>query len=230
MKKEILKINGLEFGFKVDSNGKEYITSLEVAERFEKRHDSLLRTIRESEAYDEFVNAHEIVAVKYKDAKGEERPMFLLGRDAFSFFVMGFTGKKAARWKLDYIKAFNYMERIIKERATVEWQKVRIKGKTTRRLETDQIKNFVVYAGEQGSKNPEKYYVHFTNLVNKAIGVEKGMRDKLPYEKLRDIEFLENSINKQLETLMNKKMFYKEIYKEIKENIQIATEKLMIKD
>uniref|UniRef100_A0A9X8VDF1 Rha family transcriptional regulator n=1 Tax=Serratia marcescens TaxID=615 RepID=A0A9X8VDF1_SERMA len=35
---------------------------------------------------------------------------FELTRDAFVLIVMGFTGKKALQWKIDYINAFNKME------------------------------------------------------------------------------------------------------------------------
>ncbi|CRL45848.1 Phage regulatory protein Rha (Phage_pRha) [Sodalis glossinidius str. 'morsitans'] len=37
-------------------------------------------------------------------------PYFELTRDAFVLIVMGFTGKRALQWKIDYIKAFNRME------------------------------------------------------------------------------------------------------------------------
>lgn len=41
--------------------------------------------------------------------------MFLMNRDGFTLLAMGFTGKKAMQFKLEYIKAFNKMEAIIKE-------------------------------------------------------------------------------------------------------------------
>lgn len=40
--------------------------------------------------------------------------MFLMNRDGFTLLVMGFTGKKAMQFKLEYIKAFNNMEAKIK--------------------------------------------------------------------------------------------------------------------
>lgn len=43
--------------------------------------------------------------------------MFLMNRDGFTLLAMGFTGKKAMQFKLEYIKAFNKMETIIKEQA-----------------------------------------------------------------------------------------------------------------
>ena len=40
---------------------------------------------------------------------------YLLTRDGFSLLVMGFTGKEALQWKLQYIEAFNKMEEQIKQ-------------------------------------------------------------------------------------------------------------------
>ena len=41
--------------------------------------------------------------------------MFLMNRDGFSLLVMGFNGKKAMQFKLEYIGAFNRMEKDIKD-------------------------------------------------------------------------------------------------------------------
>lgn len=42
-------------------------------------------------------------------------------RDGFSLLVMGFTGKEALEWKLQYIRAFNQMENFIREKSTQMW-------------------------------------------------------------------------------------------------------------
>ena len=41
--------------------------------------------------------------------------MYVMNRDGFTLLAMGFTGKKALQFKLDYIKAFNKMEKAVKE-------------------------------------------------------------------------------------------------------------------
>lgn len=41
--------------------------------------------------------------------------MFVMNRDGFTLLAMGFTGKKALQFKLDYISAFNKMEAMLKE-------------------------------------------------------------------------------------------------------------------
>ena len=62
--------------------------------------------------------------------------MYNMNRDGFSLLAMGFTGEKALRWKLDYIKAFNTMEaelkRIYTERQ--QWQIERDKGVIVRHI------------------------------------------------------------------------------------------------
>jgi Rha family phage regulatory protein len=98
-------------------DGHPVVSSLQVAEHFEKRHDNVLRIIQG--LADEISNALKIEGVanrsnfrliEYKDAKGESRPAYHLTRDGFTLLAMGFTGRKALAWKLRYIEAFNAME------------------------------------------------------------------------------------------------------------------------
>jgi hypothetical protein len=43
-------------------------------------------------------------------------PAYELSRDGFTLLAMGFTGKKALRWKIRYIEAFNAMEEQLAKR------------------------------------------------------------------------------------------------------------------
>lgn len=54
----------------------------------------------------------------YKDSTGKSNKMYVMDRDGFTFLVMGFTGKKVNEWKWQYIKAFNRMEKFIREKQT----------------------------------------------------------------------------------------------------------------
>lgn len=92
-------------------DGQPMTTSLDVAEKFEKKHQHVLEAIRKlMEDLPEAFNRSNFRLVDYTDAKGEKRPMYHLTRDAFSLLAMGFTGKAALAWKVKYIKAFNGME------------------------------------------------------------------------------------------------------------------------
>jgi Rha family phage regulatory protein len=69
---------------------------------------SNLRAIKKLDCSQEF-NERNFTLVEYVDAKGEKRPMYQMTKDGFVFLVMGFTGSKAAKFKEDYINAFNEM-------------------------------------------------------------------------------------------------------------------------
>jgi hypothetical protein len=53
------------------------------------------------------------IETQYKD-RGQSYPEFLLTKDGFTYIAMGFTGKKAAAFKIAYITRFNQMEDFIK--------------------------------------------------------------------------------------------------------------------
>ncbi|EAI3887237.1 Rha family transcriptional regulator [Campylobacter fetus] len=107
----VIVINDCEVKFEV-VNSEIFTNSLNVAEVFEKQHQHIIAKIRELPK-DDF-NASNFRPVEYKDAKGEFRPCYNLTRDGFSLLVMGFTGEKAYKWKVEFINAFNKMEAMIK--------------------------------------------------------------------------------------------------------------------
>ncbi|MFS1583176.1 MAG: Rha family transcriptional regulator [Candidatus Arsenophonus phytopathogenicus] len=90
-------------------NGKAVTNSRDVSDYFGKRHDDILKKLRNIDSSPEF-NARNFAEVNYIDAKGENRPMYEMTKDGFVFLVMGFTGKKAAQFKEAYIAEFNHME------------------------------------------------------------------------------------------------------------------------
>ncbi len=89
-------------------NGQPATTSLKIAEVFGKRHDMVLRAIRNIEAPADFSDRNFAVAT-YTDEQGKPRPMYHITRDGFTLLAMGFTGKAAMQFKVAYINAFNAM-------------------------------------------------------------------------------------------------------------------------
>lgn len=91
-------------------------TSLQVAESFEKKHRHVLSAIDELK---------EGVAENWADLFWEDTyvhpqnkqsyRIIYMNRDGFSLLAMGFTGKKALSFKLQYIEAFNKMEKELKD-------------------------------------------------------------------------------------------------------------------
>lgn len=95
------------------NDGQVVTTSLKVAERFGKRHDSVLRAIRHMACSKAFRLRNFVETVVWRDnPSGGEKiksACFEMTKDGFMFLVMGFTGKAAAAWKEAFIHAFNWM-------------------------------------------------------------------------------------------------------------------------
>ena len=107
MENNVIVINSQDVKFEmVESH---YMTdSLTLAKVFGKEHKNVLAAIKAKE--DLFRGQLNFQPSSYINGQNKEQPMYLLDRDFFSFIVMGFTGSRADKWKLQYIKAFNIME------------------------------------------------------------------------------------------------------------------------
>ena len=91
--------------------------SLLVAEKFGKEHKHVLDVIREliQGCAETSADPMFVETIYVNEQNRQEYPMFVMNRDGFTLLAMGFTGKKALKFKLDYIAAFNAMERSLKE-------------------------------------------------------------------------------------------------------------------
>ncbi|WP_286821184.1 Rha family transcriptional regulator [Desulfobacter sp. UBA2225] len=102
------------------TNGKLTVSSMMVAEHFEKDHKNVLRTIRQivSELPENFSDLGRLnfEPSSYINDQNKEQPVMNMTRDGFVLLVMGFTGKRAMEWKLKYIEAFNAMEKAQKDK------------------------------------------------------------------------------------------------------------------
>lgn len=170
--KAITKID--DMGMYIDKTDEVLVDSRYVAEAFEKRHDAVLRDIRnildtESEKVKEF-NLHNFVEVKYKARNGQNQPCFAMTKEGFNLLVMGWTGDKAMEYKVAYINRFKEMEA---QRDTL------VHARTDFPQLTDIVKAL--------HENPKSYhYANECNLVNKiAIGMtakEYKIKHNLPLE------------------------------------------------
>lgn len=111
MKKNLVAKN--ELGIYADGNGVVRADSLVVAQIFEKRHDNVVRDIRNLDCSDEF-RLFNFEESSYTNLQGHRQACFNMTCDGFVFLVMGYRGRKAASFKEAYIKRFNEMEEFIK--------------------------------------------------------------------------------------------------------------------
>lgn len=205
----------------VVENNTPITTSRIVAEQFDKPHNDVVKSIRklvEQMASTSDVGKNSPVKMfnktSYTDKKGESRPMYEMTRDGFSLLAMGFTGKKALEFKLKFINEFNRMEETLKklgDKQILAWQKTRQLGKQTRKLLTRAIQTLEAYFAEREKTFPQGYlYGHLTNVIQNALGIDKGSRDEQSIRKLNQLDqaediagnvILTNIASKKIETL-----------------------------
>ena len=155
---------------------------------------------------------------KYKDASGKYNKKYLLNKDGFVFLAFGFTGKEADAWKWKYIDAFNRMERLVYEKNTAAYQIADQEERSTRRAETDVIKEFVEYARAQGSTHADHYYSNYTRLAYKSVGITD--KTTAAGSQLDDLSLVEHLIAHTLRTGMAAGRNYKDIYQDCKNRLE----------
>ena len=206
-------------------NNEAVCDSLQVAEKFHKRHDKLVSEIErmypgligrgcaQNGGHPMFIKTTYI-----HHQNNQSYPKYIMNRDGFSLLVMGFTGKKALEWKLQYINAFNQMESFVKEKSTQTWLETRQAGKRTRKAETDTIKKLVEYAKRQGSTHADMLYITYSKLANKMAGIQK--RDEATVMQLNNLSLMENIILHVIDTGILTGKHYKDIYKDCKKRLE----------
>ncbi len=99
------------------NEGQALTSSLLVAEKFGKEHKNVLSSIREliKGCAENSADPMFVETTFTNEQNGQRYPMFVMNRDGFTLLAMGFAGDKALKFKLDYIAAFNQMEKALKE-------------------------------------------------------------------------------------------------------------------
>lgn len=192
------------------------VTSLDVAETFEKLHKDVLESIRSIQSD---LSTAEFSALfyegEYKASNGKKNPMYYMNRDGFTLLVMGYTGEKAMRFKLAYINQFNQMEELLK-------------GKLIEREKGIAVRQSLTKAIQQSGENERMHnmaYSTYTDLVYRSLfgksakqfREENGLTKK---DNLRDL-FSEEDLRKiqNAEMLVSSLMGYGWGYGEIKDFI-----------
>jgi Rha family phage regulatory protein len=85
-------------------------TSLRVADVFGKLHKNVIRAIESLDCSAEFASLNFELCYQNNDLQnGKPQPYYKMTKNGFVFLVMGFTGRQAAKFKEDYINAFDQM-------------------------------------------------------------------------------------------------------------------------
>lgn len=162
-------------------NGTPVVSSRDVAERFGKRHDHVMRDIDEIVAglpkIGETTMFHKTT---YTASNKQEYPMYLMTRDGFSLLAMGFTGPAALEWKLKFIEAFNAMEKKLKP-SCIEDALIQsiLEIKATRQL-AEQAKKTAEHIKDVVALNPSGWREDARRLIVKVaqrMGGNEYIRD-----------------------------------------------------
>ncbi|EAI6637242.1 Rha family transcriptional regulator [Campylobacter coli] len=214
-------INGVDVELEVVDNAV-YTTSLSVAEVFNKNHKNIIRKINEFPK-DNFTKLNFELS-KYIDSTGRILPCYKITRDAFSLLVMGFTGEKAYKWKIEFIKAFNEMEKRLRNIEYEKHDKLAFRQSLGYKSQLKQQKlkyeneiKALKYDLEQSKNNFKDklncilaknglYAFDFKTFKNYALKLEKMLKD------LKDDE---NKENKLLSRMQNDFLECLELYKSI---------------
>lgn len=214
-------INGVDVELEVVDNAV-YTTSLSVAEVFNKNHKNIIRKINEFPK-DNFTKLN-FEPSKYIDSTGRILPCYKITRDGFSLLVMGFTGEKAYKWKVEFIKVFNEMEKRLRNIEYEKHDKLAFRQSLGYKSQLAQQKlkyeneiKALKYDLEQSKNNFKDklncilaknglYAFDFKTFKNYALKLEKMLKD------LKDDE---NKENKLLLRMQNDFLECLELYKSI---------------
>ncbi|EDO7293817.1 hypothetical protein GJT27_08650 [Campylobacter coli] len=214
-------INGVDVELEV-ANDQVTTTSLDIAAVFNKRHDNIIAKI-ETFPKDSFTDLN-FKASKYIDSTGRILPCYKITRDAFSLLVMGFTGEKAYKWKIEFIKAFNEMEKRLRNIEYEKHDKLAFRQSLGYKSQLAQQKQkyeneikALKYDLEQSKNNFKDklncilaknglYAFDFKTFKNYALKLEKMLKD------LKDDE---NKENKLLSRMQNDFLECLELYKSV---------------
>src|SRR5699024_6749778 len=90
------------------------LTSLEVAEMVERRHDQVLRDINTIIIHlstdHKSVVSNYFLETTYKDSTGRTLSNFLLTKKGCELYATRMTGEKGTQFAVQYIERFNQME------------------------------------------------------------------------------------------------------------------------
>ena len=123
------------------------------------------------------------------------------------------------------------MEQTLLNQQNLFWQEERQASKIGRRGEADTIKQFVEYAGRQGSTNAKNYFVAFTNLTYRALFCSCAanpppLRDMLDSMQLSFLSTAEYLIEAALKEGMQQGIYYKDIYQRVRDRVIVYAQQL----
>lgn len=155
----------------------------------------------------------------------KEKIVYLNEQQATFLMTLLKNSEQVVKFKFQLVKEFYRMREFIREKQSTEWKETRIKGKLTRRNETDIIMTRLIpLAISQGSKNAGKLYMTYSKLINECVDIPSNSRSKATKRILDVIYNLENLIEHVIAEEVDKGTYYKDIYQICKGKCRLLIE------
>ena len=198
-----------------------------IAKKFSIAHKEMIRKIESLIVENPTVRICDMYSESTREVRGREFKIYYMNRDGYMFLVMNISAKKANKQKLDFIEAFNGMEKALLSLESNgkdnEWLRARQQSKVMRLQCTDVIKDFVDYATSQGSKSAKFYYKHVTNATYKALGLiqfkKPKLKDTLDFMELSQLVTAENVAKRSIRKHMDNGEHYKTVFVLVKQDL-----------
>ncbi|HLR24181.1 MAG TPA: phage regulatory protein/antirepressor Ant [Candidatus Avipropionibacterium sp.] len=170
-------------------NNQALTNSRNIARDFDKEHRHVLESIDKikgvaenwADLFYETTYIHEQNKQEYRE--------FLMNRDGFTLLAMGFTGKKALEFKMDYLNEFNKMEQFLNSPEMIVQRAMEIQDEKIKRLKLESTKKDQII----GELKPKADYTDII-LKNKSlmtitqIAKDYGMSGQAMNNLLRDLK------------------------------------------
>jgi len=214
-----------------------------IAEGFGRRHDNVIKNI---------INYHDIflsmektyvsvvaeVPTRKVVTKGRPVEEYLLNEEQTIFLATLFrtSSKKPddpillfkAKLASEFVRFKEAYALLQQHKQQPKYQITRDAGKIVRRQTTDVMKEFVIYAESQGSKNANRYYSNITRMLNGLMfivqGKFKNVRELMTTQQLMTVSSAEQIIDRGLKDGMSRKKYYRDIYKDVRAKVELFAE------
>jgi len=170
---------------------------------------------------------------KLRSTGGRAANEYMLDEDQFMFLgTLLRNTKKVVEFKKRIIQQFKKCrlenEKLQNHKRQPEYQITRDASKIVRKQTTDVMQRFIEYATSQGSTNSERYYSNITRMLNGLLfiveGKFKNVREIMTTQQLMTTSSAEQIIDRGLKDGMSRKIYYKDIYKEVKSKVELFAE------
>ena len=169
----------------IDKDHKKATTNtLKVAECFGKRPSDVNRRINDLNKK----GACKIAPAYYLDKQNKRRIFYELDRKNFSIVVLGLTGAKAEKFRVEYVEQF---EKHIAE--LLEWKKTRQAVIEPTKMASDSIQWLRLELEKEipDSKKPSLLHLHIQRAIKKsATGNSNTDREEMTARQLKLVEWL----------------------------------------